>query len=148
MLPSRLEDVDQPHLVLRRDTGDDADLVDLRLRLLVAQRAKLRAGDGASGDAQLFGDGGGGDGVVAGDHAHPDASGLRLGNRRLGLGTRRIDDADQREQRQVADEWQQVGVGIEAGGIEVFARERHDTQPLLAQARVVRQILLARLVHR
>ena len=147
-LPARLEDVDQPHLVLGGDTRDDADLVDLRLRLLVAERGELRAGDRPPGDAELLGDGGGGDGVVAGDHAHLNASGVRLGDRGLGLGAWRIDDAHQREQRQIADEWQQVGVGIEAGGIEVFARQRHDTQPLLAQARVVGQIFLVYRVER
>ena len=53
-------------------------------------------------------------------------------------GARRVDDADQREQRQVIDQRQQVGsVGIEGGGVEVARGGRHDAQALLAEALVL-----------
>ena len=40
-----LEHLDQPHLVLRSDAGDDADVVDLLAGLLVAHGRELGAGD-------------------------------------------------------------------------------------------------------
>ena len=105
---SPLERVDEPHLVLGRDARDDADAVDRGQRLVVAHRGPLRAGDGASLDSELSGDRLGRDRVVAGDHAHSDPRGLRLGDRRLRLRTRRVDDADEREHRQAVDEREQV----------------------------------------
>ena len=95
-----LEHVDEAHLVLGRDARDHADAVDLALeRLVVAHRRPLGAGDRAAPDPELARDRLGGDGVVAGDHAHLDAGRVRLGDRRLRLRPRRVDDADEREQR-------------------------------------------------
>ena len=75
MLPFGLEHVHQVDLVLRRDAGDDADVIDGRGDLGVAHGPELGAGDGSTFDAQRVGDGLGGHRVIAGDHAHPDAGG-------------------------------------------------------------------------
>ena len=82
-VPLALEDVDEPHLLLGRHAGDDADLVDLAVGLLVAELGELRAGDGAALDAELARDRRGGDRVVAGDHPHLDAGRVRRGDRGL-----------------------------------------------------------------
>ena len=79
--------------------------------LLVAHRGELGAGHRPSLDAQLGGDRGGGRGVVAGDHPNPDAGVVALGDRGLGLGARRVDDADHREQREVLDQLDQRAPG-------------------------------------
>lgn len=42
--------------MLRRHTGNDADIFDLFDKLLVTEGSKLGSGDGATGNAQLFGD--------------------------------------------------------------------------------------------
>jgi hypothetical protein len=55
-----LQDLDESHLVLRRDTSDDADLVDLSHRFLVAQGGKVRAGHRPTWNPELLGDGGSG----------------------------------------------------------------------------------------
>jgi hypothetical protein len=52
----------------------------------------------------------GGGGVVAGDHPHPDAGRAALGDRRLGLRPRRVDDADHGQQRQLVDQADQLAV--------------------------------------
>ena len=72
-------------------------------QLLVAHRGELGAGDRAALDAQLAGDRGGRRRVVAGDHPDPDAGVVALGDRRPGLGPRRVDDADHREQGELLD---------------------------------------------
>ena len=57
MWPFALEDVDEVDLVLRRDPGDDPDVVDLAPGVGIAHGRELGAGDGAALDAQLVGDG-------------------------------------------------------------------------------------------
>jgi hypothetical protein len=54
--------------------------------------------------------------MVAGDHPHPDAGRLALGDRRLGLRPRRVDDAHHRQQGEVAHLLDQVAVGVEEAG--------------------------------
>ena len=83
--------------------------------------------------------GSGGDGVVAGDHAHPDAGALGLGDGLLGLGTRRIDLADQRRQLEVLHQGHQVGRGIEGGGIELALGKGEHAQALAGDALVLGQ---------
>ncbi len=126
--------------MLWRDPRDDANLVNLAQRLLIAHGGEIRAADRPTGDTQLLGDGSGGDCVVASDHAHLDASGSRLGDRHFRLGAWRIDDADKRQHGQVVHQWQEVGGGIERGWIEVAARDSHDTQALFAKPLIVRDI--------
>jgi len=107
-------------------------------RALVAHRGELGTGDGTASDAQLACDRLGGDRVVAGDHAHLDARVVRLGDGRLGLGSRRVHDAHQRQHRQVADERQEVGrLRVEGRGIEVAHPRRHHPQALPAKAFVL-----------
>ena len=84
-----------------------------RVGLLVAELGELGAGDGAALDAELARDRLRGDRVVAGDHPDLDAGGVRDGDRRLRGRPRRVDDADQREQREVVHQREQVGAGVE-----------------------------------
>ena len=70
--------------------------------------ANCGAGDRPALDAQLAGDRGGRRGVVAGDHPDPDPGVVALGDRGLGLGARRVDDADHRQQRELLDQVDQV----------------------------------------
>ena len=135
--PLRLQRVDEPHLVFGRDPGEHADLVDLRSRLLVAHRVEIGAGDRSALDSQLPGDRRCRDGVVAGDHPHLDPRGLRLRDRILGGGARRVDDADEGQHRQLLHVAEQVGVRIEAVRIEVAPRRCQHAQPLLAEPLVL-----------
>ena len=112
-VPLLLEDADQPHLVLGRHSGDDADAVDLGFELVVGKGGELGAGERASFDAELAGDRGGGRGVVAGDHADADAGVLAEGDGVLGLLARRVDDADEGEQLELGDQRQQVARRVE-----------------------------------
>ena len=96
-----LEQPDQAHLVLGRHPRDDPDVVELAQQLLVAHRGELGAGDRPALDAQLAGDRGGRRRVVAGDHPDLDPGVVALGDRDPGLGARRVDDADHREQREL-----------------------------------------------
>ena len=66
--------------------------------LVVAQR-RNSAPVIASPGCRAGGDGLGRHGVVAGDHADLHARGVGLGDRVLGLGAWRVDDADERQQR-------------------------------------------------
>ena len=60
-----------------------------------------------------------------------------LGDRRLRLRARRVDDADEREQRQAVDQREQVGVRVERRRVEVLARGREHAQALLAEPLVL-----------
>ena len=51
----------------------------------------------------------------------------------LGLRTRRVDDADQRQERQVRHQRQQVGIRVERGRVEVLLGRGHDPQALLTE---------------
>ena len=51
--PFFLQRLDEADLVLRCDAGDDADLVDLLVELLVAQRLELRARERPALDPEL-----------------------------------------------------------------------------------------------
>ena len=115
-------------LVLGRHAGDDADAVDLAHRLVVAHRAELGAGDGPALDAELVRDRLRGDGMVAGDHPDLDAGRLRLRDGGLCRRPRRVDDADDGEERQPVDGRQQVGVRVERRRVEVLLAGRHDPQ--------------------
>ncbi len=97
---------------------------------------------------RVVGDGLGGHRVITGDHAHPDTRGACLGDGRLGLGPRRVDDAHEGEQRDARDERQQVGRRVERRRIEVQLAGRHDPQALLAQPLVLREVGVPQLVDR
>ena len=127
LLAQHVHEVD---LVLGGDAGDDADVVDLRERLVVAHGAELGARDRAAPDAELLRDRLCGDGVVAGDHPDLDAGAVRVGDRHLGRRPRRVDDAHEGQQRHAVEQRQQVGVGVERRGIEVLATRGHDAQAL------------------
>ena len=142
------EDVDEVDLVLGGDAGDDADVVDPAIGFLVGHRAELGAGDGLALDAELARDGIGRDGVVAGDHPDLDAGGLCLGDGVAGLGARRVDDPDDGQELEVADQWQEVGVRVERGRIEVALAGGHDPQALGAESVVLGEERLADLVDR
>ena len=64
--------------------------------------------------------------MVAGDHPDPDAGVAALGDGRLSLGARRVDDADHREQRQLLDQIDQLAVGANRPRLEVALRDHHD----------------------
>ena len=92
---------------------------------------------------ELAGDRLGGDGVVAGDHPHLDAGRMRLRDGVAGLGPRRVDDADERQEPKVGDERQQVGVRIERLRVEVPLGGRQDAQALRAEPVVLGEVRLA-----
>ena len=133
-----LEDADQPHLVLGRDAGDDADVVDLRVELVVRERGELGAGERTTVDAELAGDGRRGGGVVARDHADADARVLAQRDGVLGFLAGRVDDADKGEQLEVADQRQQVSGSIERGGIEVAPSDGQHPEALAGHPIVLR----------
>ena len=88
-------------------------LVDLLVELGVGERRELGAGQRPALDSELGGDRGRGRRVVAGDHAGADPRLLAAGDRVPRLLARRIDDADEREQRQPLDLVEQRAVGVE-----------------------------------
>ena len=126
MLPLSLQQVYQADLVLRGDTRNHADIVQFLGQLIIAHGGKLGAGQGCALDAQLMPDGGRRHGVVAGDHAHLDAGAVALGDGVLGLGARRIDDADHGQQGQILHQVDQFALGIEGLRVEVAPRHHHD----------------------
>ncbi len=134
-------------LVLGRDAGEHADAVDLAHRLLVAQGAEVGAGHGAARDAQLARDGLRRHGVVAGDHADLDAGRMRGGDGVLRGRSRRVHDANDREQRQSVECREQVRVRIERGRVEVLLAGGHDTQAHRAEALVLRQVRVPDVGH-
>ena len=93
--------------------------------LLVGEGGELRAGEGVALDAELLADRGRGHRVVARDHPDLDAGAVALGDGRLGLGARRIDDADHRDDREVVHLADEVGVGVELVGVEVAPGHHH-----------------------
>ena len=138
-----LQHVDEPHLVLRSDPGDDADLAHLGVELVVAQRRELGAGEGAALDPELAADRGGRRGVVAGDHADLDPGVLAERDRVPRLLARRVDDADQGEQRQVLDLREQVAAGVEGRGVDVARGHGEHPQALAGETVVLRQDAVA-----
>ena len=110
-----LEDVDEADLVLGRDAGDDADVVDLARRpassLIAANSAPVIARPSMPSWRAIA------SAVTAWSPViirtwMPAA--CARGDRGLGRRPRRVDDADQREQRQPVHQRQQVGVRVEA----------------------------------
>ena len=122
-----LQEIHQADLVFWRHAGHHADLGQLFHEFVIAHSLELCAGEGGAFDAQLVADGRRGHGVVAGDHAHLDAGAVALGDGVFGLGARRIDDADHGHQRQVGDQLDQVGLGVEGCRVEVAAGHHHHT---------------------
>ena len=129
-------------LVLGGDAGDHADVVQLPERLVVGHRAELGARDRAARDPEVLGDRLGGDGVVAGDHPDLDAGAVRVGDRHLGRRPRRVDDADEGQQRHAVEQRQHVGLGVEGLRIEVLATRGHDPQALRPEALVLVEVAL------
>jgi hypothetical protein len=114
-----LEHVDEAHLVLRCDTCDHTDIVDLILELGIGEGCEVGTGHGASFDSELGSDGGRRGHVVAGDHPCADSSLLAARDRVLRLLARRIDDGNKREKCQLLNLVEQRAVGVERGGIDV-----------------------------
>ena len=99
-----LEGFDDHHLVLRGNTGEHPQAVDLGIEFLLGHLREVCAGDAlvvAVGDAQFFGDGKGGVLVVAGDHNGADRSFLKVSDSAFGLGARGVDHADQAHEGEV-----------------------------------------------
>ena len=119
-----LEQLDQPHLVLRHDVRDDADPVDLLARLRRAQRGEPGARDGPALDPEPARDRFGGRSRVARDQPDLEAGGLGGLKRWPRRHARWIDDPHQRQQREPVDERKQVVVALEVGAREVPPRGR------------------------
>ncbi len=103
--PVRVERVDDPQLVLRRDAGIDGHLPHGGRARVVVHRRQLAARDDARarrGDAEIGGDPRRRVRMVAGDHQHAHARGVRVGDRGPGLRPRRVDDPDQPEVDELA----------------------------------------------
>ena len=141
-----LQHLDQPDLVLRSHPRDHADPVDGGVRFRVAHRRELGARHRAALDAEFSGDRGGRDRVVSGDHPHPDARTVRLGDRGHRLGPRRVDLADQRRQLEVLHQRHQVAGRVEGRRIELPLREREHATALTGDALVLGQHFRARLL--
>ena len=142
------EDLDQPDLVLRSDPGDDADVIDGGVGLVVGHRRELGAGDRPAHDPELAGDGLGGHRVIAGDHPDLDAGRVRLGDGVARLGAWRVDDADEGEELEVGHGRQQIGVRVEGRRVEVPLGGGQDPQALRAELLVLGQVRGLDLVHR
>ena len=69
-------------------------------------------------------------------------------DRCLRLGARRVDDADERQHRQLVDDRQQVGGLVERLRVEIAVRGRHDPQTIPAETIVLVLRQLADLVDR
>ena len=134
-----LQQAHQPDLVLRRHARDHADVGQLLLELVVAHSGELCAGQRLAFDAQLVADGRRGHRVVAGDHAHLDARAVALGDGRLGLGARRIDDADHGQEREILHLVNQVALRIESSRVEVAPCHDHDALARCGYALVFRE---------
>ena len=99
-----LQGTHDPQLVLGAHPRVDVHPTDRLVEGPVVHALELGAGGDRRvrrGDAHLAGDRARGDRVVAGDHHHPDAGALGRGDRRGGLLTRRIDDAQRAEEDEV-----------------------------------------------
>ena len=95
------------------------------------QGREVGAQDRLAGDAELLGDGRTGDDVVAGDHAHPDVRGLRVGRPRPCDSSRGGSIMPTRlVSSQIADVAEQVAVGLERGRVEVAVGGGHHPQAL------------------
>ena len=80
--------------MLRSDTRNDANIVDLTQGFLVAECCKFCAGHCATWDAQLPCDCSSRNGMVSSDHAYLDTSRVRFDDGGFYFGTRWIHDAD------------------------------------------------------
>ena len=65
---------------------------------------------------------------------------MRDRDRILGRRSRRVDDPDEREQREPVEEREQVGARIERRRVEILASRREHPQALLSEARVLRLV--------
>ena len=95
-----------------RHAGEHRNVVDATIEFVVVHTIEVGAGDSLNvtlGQTEFLTDCSRCDGVVAGDHLHRDAGLPRFGDCRFGLGARRIDNSDEREQNEVADEFGRVG---------------------------------------
>ena len=119
------QDVHELHLVLGCDSADHADVVDLTARFLVAHGAEVGTGDSLALDAQLLRDDLARECGVTGDHADLHAGCMALGDGRLGGGSRRVGDADERHQLEPLDGLQEIGVRVEGGRVEVLDSGGH-----------------------
>ncbi len=133
--------------MLGRDPADHADPVDPLQPLGLVQRCELRAEDRLALDAEFLGDRRAGDHVVAGDHPHPDVRRLCILHRRLGLGARRVDHADEARHLEALDVAEEIAVGVERGRVEVAVRRCHHPEtglahPLHVRLRSAAQVLV------
>ena len=105
--------------------------------------ANSAPGERAALDAELAGDGRGRRRVVAGDHADADARLLAERDRVPGLLAGRVDDPDEREQRQVLHLRRADRRRDRSGRVEVPRGDGEHAQPLAGEAVVLGQHALA-----
>jgi len=103
----RLECPHDAQLVLRRGARVDVDITGHQRQLVLTHRVQVGPGQRLHSavrphDAEFAGDGHRSALVVAGDHLHPDARGVGVGDRVGDLRARWIDDADQPQEGQVS----------------------------------------------
>jgi len=139
-----LQGAHQAQFLFRFDPGEDIDGQRGFGQRRVVKPGQVAAGQHPfGGEADLPGDGLGGDGVVAGDHLDPDAGRVAVADGGDGCAARRIDHADQADQRQVGpyrvgergiggdvapgeEQYAHALSGIGAGGLfDGVAIERH-----------------------
>jgi hypothetical protein len=129
-----LQQVDEAHLVFRRDPGDHAEPREPIHELGVAERGELRAAECLALDPELSADRGRGGDMVTGDHAYADARLLAEGDGVARLPAWGIHDPHQGEQREVVHLVEQVPARVERRGIEVPRRHGQDPEPVTGQA--------------
>jgi hypothetical protein len=118
-----LQGLHQPQLVFGAGAGEHVHLLHALAQGGVVHGLDLGAGHRAQlfAHAQLGGNGAGGDGVVAGDHLDADARRLALRHRADGFVARRVDDADQAQQRHALGH---IGMGQRPTGGQVAPGQR------------------------
>ena len=78
--------------------------------------------------------------MVARDHPHLDAGRPRAQDGVGRLRAWRVEDADERKQREAAEVVEEIAVRIEGLGVEIALRRRHHPEPVLRQLFVGRDV--------
>ncbi|EXI65151.1 MAG: hypothetical protein AW08_03423 [Candidatus Accumulibacter adjunctus] len=123
-LATRLQRFDDAQLVLGRDAGEDGRRCDHLAQRRTGDALDLAAFTRLAAQAEVARDGGGGCAVVAGDHFHGNAGSLADPDGLLRLRPRRVDDADQGDQRQIVGPAHQVTGRVEIAGGNAPAGQR------------------------
>jgi len=127
-VPLRLQGFDDAHLVLRRHAGKHGAACDQSGHFCLRQPIQFASFVNLAHQPQFSGNGSGGRAVVSGDHFDGNASLAADCNRRLCLGSRRVDDADQTDHGQSGCPLQQIACRVERIGRDAAPGNRQHAQ--------------------